>query len=470
MEADARTSKRRPSRSSKPVKEVSDDRDSIDRRRARPWSRYALLALMVLPGIWLALLVYMYGVNVPYWDEWDNSVQLHMKYLDGTLTLGDFFEYTNEHRPALPRAIDLAIEIATHGNRRVEMFAQILCAGFAVFCIFRLAKKTLPDHALPLTAVASWFVFSTVHYENWLWGEQLILVLPITLLWFGLWVIYSDRSYWFKVIVGTATGIAAVCCFAAGFVIFALLGAVQLIRAREKRLNMLMGVFVWVTAFSTCSRLFVMSPPKSDHGPMIQLLWLAPGISALYIDVFFGAPFGSHQPPIVLVLSAGAVLILVALVGLARIRHAFDRTLPWLAVLAFSGTMAVLTLAGRLQFGIQQAMTSRYAYFAVLLPIATLFIWGITFPLWSKGVRRTIITVGVLLFAAHLYASAISIPDMRNTYINRTAGLEELPYINIHDDEVSNVILHEIYPERERLKAIANDYAAHGFLPPMVKP
>jgi hypothetical protein len=53
--------------------------------------------------------------------------------------------------------------------------------------------------------------------------------------------------------------------------------------------------------------------------------------------------------------------------------------------------------------------------------------------------------------------------------LKRAAGLAELPYINVHDDEKSK-ILGELYPDRERLRMIANDYAAHGMLPPMVKP
>src|SRR5438045_4451566 len=91
-------------------------------RDARAPLRWLWIALIVLPPLLLSLLIDMYGVNIPYWDEWDDSVILHMKYLDHDLHLADFFQNTNEHRPAIPRMIGLAIEIATHGNRRAEMF------------------------------------------------------------------------------------------------------------------------------------------------------------------------------------------------------------------------------------------------------------------------------------------------------------------------------------------------------------
>jgi hypothetical protein len=435
----------------------------------RAWLRSLLIALIVLPGVLLAILVNRYGVNVPYWDEWDNSVLLHMKYLDGTLTLDDFFIYTNEHRPALPRVISLATEIATHGNRRAEMFVQILCAAFMVFCVNRLARKTVPDHALALTVPASWLIFSTVQYENWLWGEQLVLVLPVTLLWLGLWIIYSKRSYWFRTVAGIATGLAAICCFAGGFGIYLLLAAVHLIHGRAKRQHVLFAALAWIVAFAIAAKLYTVSDPYNTTPPMPQLLWLAPFVSLLYITIFFGSPFWSHEPPLFGLIIAGAVLLILALFSLVRIWRVFDRALPWLAALGFGTIMAALTLAGRLQFGIQQAMTSRYATFALLFPIATLFLWAVAFGRWSRGARRTVLVIGALLFAAHLYASLFTIKDMRNTYLKRAAGLAELPYINVHDDEKSK-ILGELYPDRERLRMIANDYAAHGMLPPMVKP
>jgi hypothetical protein len=442
----------------------------MSERRGRSFVRYGLLALTILPALWLTALVYCYGVNVPYWDEWDNSVVLHMKYMDGTLRLGDFFSYTNEHRPALPRLIDLIVEILTHGNRRAEMFVQIATAACMVYCIYRLARKTVPNYALPLTAIASWLVFSTVQYENWLWGEQLVLVLPVTLLWFGLALIYSERSYWFKVVAGAVIGLAAVYCFAAGFIIFLILAAVQLIHAREKRVNVLFGMLIWVVAISCTARMYTITTPPNHQPMFLSALWLAPGISAVYILLFFGAPFGSHAPPIFDLLGIGALLIVLSLVVLIRVRREFDRALPWLGALAFGGTMALLTMAGRLQFGIQQAMTSRYATFALLLPIGLMFLWAVTFPQWPRGIQRTVVVIGALLLVAQLYASVITVRDMKNTRMNREAALAELPYINVRDDQESQRILHEIYPDRERLTEVANQYSAHGIIPPMVKP
>lgn len=436
---------------------------------SRSWTGPLLVALTVLPGLLLAVLVYRYGVNVPYWDEWDDSVVLHMKYMDGTLTLADFFSYTNEHRPALPRAIDLIVEILTHGNRRVEMFVQIATAGLIMYLVYRLARRTVGPQALALTALASWLVFSTVQYENWLWGEQLILVLPVALLWLGLTIIYSDRSYWFKVIAGILCGIAAICCFAGGFGILLLLGAVQLLHARAKRSDVLFAMLAWIFVFTFALRLYTLSSPPGVPPATPQVLWLAPDMSCYYLAIFFGAPFWSHVPPVNTMILIGGFLILLSLVPFIRARRTFDRMLPWTAVLGFSFMMALLTLAGRLQFGVQQAMTSRYATFAVMLPIAALFLWGVTFNRWSRGVRWTMLVICALYFAGNLYGSFLAVTDMRNTYLKRRAALAELPYINVHTAQQSK-ILGEIYPDRDRLREQANAYSAHGILPPMVKP
>ncbi|HTL31085.1 MAG TPA: hypothetical protein VL282_17775, partial [Tepidisphaeraceae bacterium] len=232
--------------------------------------RYLLTALIIAPGAWIALLVYLYGVNIPYWDEWDNTVQLHMKYIDGTLRPSDFFSYTNEHRPAVPRAIDLAIEILTRGNRRVEMFASILAAAVSVWCIYLLARRTIAQHALALTAAASWLLFSTMQYENWLWGQQLMLILPITFFFLGLAVTYTGWPFWAKVTLAVLLGIGAILCNAAGFFICALLGCVQLVHTRSKRLTFLVALLVWVTAFSVSVRLYSLSSPATESEPMTR--------------------------------------------------------------------------------------------------------------------------------------------------------------------------------------------------------
>ena len=213
------------------------------------------------------------------------------------------------------------------------------------------------------------------------------------------------------------------------------------------------------------------SPLPSQEAPPVrpELSSLYLFIASLYVAIFFGAPFWSHAPPFSTMIAIGTMLVVVSLIPFARIRRTFDLALPWIAALGFSWIMALLTLSGRLQFGIQQAMTSRYATFALLLPVAALFLWAVTFPTWPRGVRRMMIVVAALFFAANLYASILSVRDMRNTWIKRRDALAELPYINVHDAEQSK-ILGELYPDRTRLREMANAYSADGILPPMVKP
>ena len=64
----------------------------------------AALILIAWPAIALGLLLYLYGVDVPFWDQWSvvglaEAFRLHI------LTFGQLFAQFNEHRVFFPRLL-----------------------------------------------------------------------------------------------------------------------------------------------------------------------------------------------------------------------------------------------------------------------------------------------------------------------------------------------------------------------------
>lgn len=66
-------------------------------------AKKALLVVATgLPIVFLCTLVHSFGVNVPFWDDWE-MVPLFQKYDAGNLTLSDLLAQHNEHRIFFPR-------------------------------------------------------------------------------------------------------------------------------------------------------------------------------------------------------------------------------------------------------------------------------------------------------------------------------------------------------------------------------
>ncbi|HZS38481.1 MAG TPA: hypothetical protein VFF06_16715, partial [Polyangia bacterium] len=69
------------------------------------------LGVALVPAIALAAFVWRFGVDVPYWDQWE-LVPLLKGAHDGTLRAADFFALHNEHRLVVPRLIMLGLAMA----------------------------------------------------------------------------------------------------------------------------------------------------------------------------------------------------------------------------------------------------------------------------------------------------------------------------------------------------------------------
>ncbi len=101
-----------------------------------------LIVLVFLPAIWLGTLIYVYGVDTPYWDEWDEVPSALVKQEAGNLHLSDLFAQHNEHRILFPRLIMLVTAHLTSWNVRAELFVIWLLACVCSFSLWRLSRAT----------------------------------------------------------------------------------------------------------------------------------------------------------------------------------------------------------------------------------------------------------------------------------------------------------------------------------------
>ncbi|MDQ3175044.1 MAG: hypothetical protein M3Q91_15285, partial [Acidobacteriota bacterium] len=152
------------------------------------------VSLAIIPAGLLLTLILKYGVDMPYWDEWQ-YVSFFEKFSQGTLTLSDLFAQQNEYRQFFPNLIFVGLGWLTQWNKRHELLVSFALACLVSFNIYRLGRLTIggsPARRIMIYFLANLFIFSPVQNVNWLLGMQIIYFIPIACLTTCLVIAYSQ--------------------------------------------------------------------------------------------------------------------------------------------------------------------------------------------------------------------------------------------------------------------------------------
>jgi hypothetical protein len=156
----------------------------------------------LLPASMMVALIFHYGVDVPYWDEW-SLIDLLSKAHAHQLSFADLSAQHNEHRLIFPKLLFLALDQVNHWSPRAEMFLSVFLCTVSAFCLQRLLWQTFCSSWQRMFVIAlamNLLLFSPCQHENWLWGFQLGCFLLNLCLLLGVAVICSDLSPTFKVL------------------------------------------------------------------------------------------------------------------------------------------------------------------------------------------------------------------------------------------------------------------------------
>jgi hypothetical protein len=151
-----------------------------------------IIFLIILPVILDIFFIKLYGVNVPYMDQWV-FVPLIDKFYNSNLDFNDFFAQHNEHRLPFARIIMLISMYFTHYNNVAEMYISCGIASLTLFMLFLLYKQQfgLSRSSLIGFIPVSWLLFDFRQYDNILLGFTIHIYLAI----FGLIAaIYSLKN------------------------------------------------------------------------------------------------------------------------------------------------------------------------------------------------------------------------------------------------------------------------------------
>ena len=334
-------------------------------------SRHGDKILALVPLAFLIWVVVHYAVAVPYWDQWE-LVPLLEKTYHGELTFHDLWAQHNEHRPVFPQLIMLLLARLTHWNIHYELAVSITLA-LGIFAVFIYQVKITGrkpgiaglSGAIPAISL---IVFSVSQYENWLWGWQLQMFLNLLAVAGGIVLLANDPFRWWKFAAAALLGIVATYSFANGALIWPI-GLLLLLLVPTGAGKRRAATAGWILIGALTLGTYFHHYQKPENHPPLSLIFKMPVDYAVFVFKYLGTICAQGLGGDVS--AEGAFAFIFGLAGtvatgwagwtLLRKKIAGPGTLlPYFGLILYSVGSALVTGLGRLGFGTNQALASRY--------------------------------------------------------------------------------------------------------------
>ena len=341
--------------------------------------QFFLLVISLSFPLWIGLLISMFSVNVPYWDEWVTPGNLIEKIYSnpGNISFSDFIEQHNESRLVFPKLFYLVSAYFTHWDVRSGMLLSLLMAFLVSLNLFFISSKTIAVRhgkkevqALLLATVFNMLVFSPAQYENWLWGIQIVYFIPILCLTTGISAWYSNIKISWKVIITIMLSTVSTFSYANGLLCLLLLPLTAIYLGQWHVLKERVALVVfWALACASNLILYFWNYVKPPGHPSLFEGLLHPLKALNFLFAFLGSPLAggnlvisSIVGALMMVLTVTSGIFLSKRWGSESLRY---RSAGWFTLLVYALASGIVATAGRVGFGVEQAMSSRYTTFSV---------------------------------------------------------------------------------------------------------
>lgn len=355
-----------------------------------------LLLLVLVPPALILLWLDRWAVNMPYWDQWIFA-KIYDHVANGTLTWHELFRQHNEHRILVPRLLFIALAFLTGWNIRAEQFFNVAVVGVGLLSVWFIGRRTFPHQPLwrsLLLLFASLALFSPVQNGNWTWGFQLTFFLPGVCLLVALAVGVSNLPTWLRLLLASVACWMATFSLASGLMTWLCAWPALLVggprsntdsgvsfRARLSAKRLLIILVPWTLISALVITHYLWGYEKPSYHPSLLVALKQPIDALEYFVALCGSPLRGAQESQGLIASQlwGVTVCLTLLAsGLAvlwrRNTELLFRAAPWLGLVAWATGSIAVTTAGRVGFGVQQALSGRYTTFAILVIVPTAYL------------------------------------------------------------------------------------------------
>jgi hypothetical protein len=341
------------------------------------------LCLAIIPAIVLGVLILKYSINVPIQDQWQIST-IFEKFNQRTLSFNDLIAQHNESRKFFPRLIFLTLAFITKWNIRYEMLVTFLLACIVSINIYLLNRLTIGGSrikGLTIALISNIFIFSAVQYENWLWGIQIVVFTPIVCITICILIAYSRLNNIAQILICMVLSTISTFSYANGLlawvIVLPVLALVKLKSWSEFRKNIILYLF-WIIGFIANITFYFhdYQKPLSNPNPFESTQY--PYQVLQYFLAFLGGSLGvgSSIQPLnnSIILGAIVILLFISLCSYVlwhikdyKLQH---QTIGWIMLGTYAVISALVTSFGRVGFGIEQALSSRYTTFSTYIIIS----------------------------------------------------------------------------------------------------
>ena len=369
----------------------------------------ALFCLGLVPIVLMMHHVRSSWVPIPFWDEWYTPAKQLESWCRGTLTLGELFSQHNESRKFFPRLLYFALAMTGGWDVRKEMAVFFLEVCLLSVLLWRLLRRT--PGSTPIAMLTTWVVmmflcFSPVQFENFLYGIQLepffvgLAVVAVAA------VNLSTLSFRSKTLINLLLAFVSTYTFANGMVLWLLAFPLAAPSDSTPGRRRVLWSGIYLLAAAAAIGFFFAGYKRPSYHPELASVQRQGLDLAHYLILWIGSYFASDRvnPLIAGFVAVGLSAVLGAATLILLLRTKEWRTFyPWVLMGAYAVVTGIVTAFGRLGFGIQQALDSRYTVFSLFFYLA--FVGG-SFALYcahirngSPGRRACFLTHAAWLFA-----------------------------------------------------------------------
>ena len=441
--------------------------------------RNLFLLLTALPAVVVCYVIFRYGVDMPFADEWEIA-PFFTKKAQGRLSFSELFALVNEYRQFFPNLIFVHLGWLTGWDVRFEMLLSFLLACLVSHNIYRLGRRTLePQGKLHLWAflLSNLIIFSLVQYENWLMGQQAIYFIPIACVTTCLLVSQADMGVWKRLIICAALSTVSTFSSANGILCWVVTLPVLLrLESLKAFAKFKWQAAIWSVGFALCAALYFYDFRRPSTLPPTSESLFKPWLSVAYFLSLLGSPLTGYSRYLspVAALAGLALVVVFVRAWVAYLKSAPDsglrrRMLCWLMLGSYSAATAALITYGRAGFGLYQALNSRYTTFSLYLVVALIYLAAIgragsgkqrseVLPLAS---RRASVAI-VILLGLHLMATLNSVRLMSEFRTRILQSKACLLFVEL----VGSKCRAQVIPDFSLLRARALALDELGFLRP----
>jgi len=336
--------------------------------------------------------------SIPYWDMWEGTLNFAIKAVDGDWSI--WWAQHNEHRIVLSRLLfwadihwfgGLSISLVVENYLIVGLSSIVLCR---ILCAYN--TNTLDKYSKLFIGcfIVGW-LFQWIQSQNFIWGFQsqflLVQLLPLCAFFFLSKSDLKSSLFEKNFLIACLMGVLSVGTMANGLIVLPMMFIYEFFFRQSKGR---LGVIAFLVFFTSYFYLVDYKSP-TGHGSIFWAVRHDPFGLIEYALIYIGSPFHylAHGllTPYVSILFGGIFIILYGSLFIRSITSFKDNPLSsaLFFYIAFIVCTAFVTGGGRLIFGVQQALESRYTTPAIMA-------WAVLLILYSPYIPPVIKKIGWL--------------------------------------------------------------------------